>query len=108
MSPERMCGPVAPQEVEALKTEQIPDEVFAVFNALIAENLHSGCAKVLQKDVVARLEEMGMNRGELYKRRWLDVEDSYRAVGWRVEYDKPVYWGGENFEPFFKFCDESK
>ncbi len=108
MSPEQSRGPVAPQEIQALKTEQIPEEVFTVFNDLIAENLRSGCSKVLQKDVMFRLEEMGMNRSEVYRHRWLDVEDSYRAVGWHVEYDKPVYWGGEDFEPYFKFRSSEK
>jgi hypothetical protein len=108
MSPEQRSGPIAPQEIQALKTEQIPDEVFAVFNELIAENLHNRSATVLQKDVVAKLEARGLTRDEIYKRRWLDVEESYREVGWKVAYDKPVYWGGENFEPYFKFSDESK
>jgi hypothetical protein len=108
MSPEQRSGPIAPQEIQALKTEQIPDEVFAVFNELIAENLHNRRATVLQKDVVAKLEARGLTRDEIYKRRWLDVEESYREVGWKVTYDKPVYWGGENFEPYFKFSDESK
>ena len=42
MSPETLRGPVSPMEEKELKTEQIPDEVFEIFNGLIAQNLFSG------------------------------------------------------------------
>ncbi len=81
----------------------IPDEVFNVFNQQIAQNLHNGRAKVLQKNVVAALEAQGLSRGYIYENHWLDVEESYRAVGWRVKYDKPAYYAGENYDAFFEF-----
>jgi len=103
MSPEVMRGPVAPDQVLELQAQQIPEEVFVVFNGLIAQNLRDGRAKVLQKDVLAELEEKGMNRSKIFKQHHLDVEDSYRALGWLVTYDRPVYWGGEDFEAYFEF-----
>jgi hypothetical protein len=84
-----------------LKGELIPDEVFATFNALIAQNIMHGRATVKQGDVVTRLVDGGLNRSEIYARHWLDVEDSYREAGWKVEYDKPGY--NETYEPFFVF-----
>lgn len=103
MSPEIKRGPVSPAEVAELKTEQIPEQVFEVFNGLIAQNLHGRYSRVLQKDVLAELEDRGMNRSEIFEKHWLDVEDSYREVGWKVDYDRPVYWGGENFDAYFEF-----
>ncbi len=103
MSPEVRRGPVSPAEAAELQTEQIPDEVFIAFNGLIAQNLQQGRARVLQKDVVALLEAQGRNRDEIYKQHWLDIEDSYRATGWKVAYDKPMYYAGENYDAFFEF-----
>jgi hypothetical protein len=102
MSPEAI-RPVSPREAAEMQTEQIPDAVFGVFNELIAQNLYHGRSTVLQKDVVERLVEQGMDRGKIFEKHWLDVEDSYREAGWSVKYDKPVYWGGEDFDAYFEF-----
>lgn len=104
MSPEIVRGPLSPPEAAERRTEQIPEEVFNVFNGLITQNLVDGRSKVLQKDVIAQLEERGFVRQEIFTKHLLDVEDSYRKVGWEVVYDRPAYWGGENFEAYFKFC----
>lgn len=109
MSPEmpvRPIGPVRPEEAEALCTEQIPETVFEVFNGLIAQNLQRGEATVLQDDVLEQLQERGFNRAEVFRQKWLDVEESYREAGWQVKYDRPVYWGGENFKAYFQFSTE--
>ena len=103
MSPEVRRGPASPREIKELQTQQIPDEVFEVFNGLIAQNLSYGRSRVLQKDVVEQLVEGGMDRNEIFERHWLDVEDSYRAAGWQVKYDKPVYYAGEDFDAYFLF-----
>ena len=101
MSPEIKRGPMSPAEAMELQVQQIPDEVFVAFNALIAQNLSYGRATVKQHDVVARLEGQGMNRRDIYDRHWLDVEVSYRALGWKVIYDKPGY--NETGEAYFEF-----
>jgi hypothetical protein len=101
MSPERSHGPLSPSEAADLQTEQIPDEVFIAFNGLIARNLRGGRAFVFQKDVVEILEQQGIDRQQVYKTHWLDVEDSYRATGWDVKYDKPGF--NETYEPNFTF-----
>lgn len=104
MSPEMRQGPISPVEIAELKEALIPEAVFAVFNELIAQNVTPhGVSKVLQDEVVARLEARGMSRHDLYKNHWLDVEPSYEAAGWDVQYERPVYWGGEDFDAYFKF-----
>ncbi len=94
--------PIAPDEVLEVKIEQLPNEVLQTFNSAIAENVRHGLARILQKDIVAALEGLGMNRQEIYKRHWLDVEDIYRQAGWEVKYDSPSY-GDNDFEPYFVF-----
>ena len=101
MSPEIKRGPLSPAEMQALQTEQIPDEVFVAFNALISRRIMGGRATVHQNEVLALLEEQGMNRREIFDNHWLDVEDSYREQGWKVEYDKPGY--NESYEAYFVF-----
>lgn len=93
--------PLRPDQLLAEKVEIIPDEVFTVFNGLIAENARRGEATVKQFDAVGRLVEMGFDRREIYDKKWLDIEDIYRAVGWTVVYDRPGY--NETYEPFFVF-----
>ncbi len=94
-------GPMDPSELLAEKVLIIPNEVFVIFNSLIAENAMRGVARVNQFDVVGRLEELGFDRKEIYKKKWLDVEELYRKKGWSVEYDKPGW--NETYEPYFIF-----
>jgi len=103
MSPEQRLGPINPAEITELRIEQIPDQVYEAFNGLIAQNIRRGRAVVMQKDVVALLEEKGLIRNEIFNKHWLDVEEIYQKAGWQVKYDKPVYYAGENYEPYFEF-----
>lgn len=105
MSPEAKRGPLTPAQAAEQQVQQIPDEVFGVFNTLITESLSLGRAKVLQKDVLDQLEVQGMDRRDVFSKGWLEVEDSYRAAGWGVRYNKPVAYAGESFEPYFEFID---
>jgi hypothetical protein len=106
MSPESRQGPISPREAAELQTEQIPDVVFEAFNELIAQNLDEGRAVVKQKDVLVLLGTKGVEPDEVFERRWLDIEGSYRAVGWQVTYDKPARYAGETYEPYFEFSSE--
>ena len=103
MSPEIIRGPISPGEVVEFQNQMIPEEVFVVFNGLLSCNLRNGRAKVLQCDVLQALTDQGMNKAEIFKKHWLDVEESYRAKGWQVTYDSPVGYAGESFEPYFEF-----
>lgn len=101
MSPEIKRGPMSPAELMERQTQQIPDEVYIAFNALISQRIMNGRATVLQNEVMSVLERQGMNRREVFKNHWLDVEESYREKGWKVEYDKPGY--NESGEAYFVF-----
>lgn len=102
MSPEIMRRPISPEEALEVKVELvIPEEVYIAVNGLIAQNLHRDRATVLQKDIVEKLVQSGMNKNEIFARKWLDVEDSYREAGWDVMYDKPGYC--ETYDAYFEF-----
>lgn len=93
-----MTKPIKPSEVADLKTHSIPSEVFEVFNRLIAANWNGTSSTVKQENVVtslinywASLRRGPLERSRIFAENWLDIEDSYRKAGWKVEYDKPGY-----------------
>lgn len=93
--------PIKASEIKSKKNEQIPDVIFACFNELIAKEFSGQRAVVKQDDVVALIVRKGINQKDLYDNHWLDVEDAYRAAGWKVVYDKPAYC--ESYPAIFIF-----
>lgn len=94
--------PIRPDDVSLAKAKTIPGPVIAAFNELIAKHWNGREAVVKQEDVLAlaiqRLTEVGTLTGDgpharriVFDNHWLDVEEAFRAVGWKVEYDKPAY-----------------
>lgn len=84
-----MTKPITPREVE-LRRKEIPAEVIDVFNRLILMNYEDGEAEVEQTDAVVAISEiMDCTLGEVYERGWLDVENIFRKVGWKVQYMAP-------------------
>ena len=107
-----MVKPITPSEVTKAKGESIPDEVLVAFNKIIAKKWNGREAKFTQNDVMTLvldgLEARDDNklsraalRADVFNKGWLDVEDIYRAEGWKVEYDKPGYC--ETYEATFSF-----
>ena len=97
-----MTGPIKPGEVLSRKVAAIPEEVFEVFNALIAEKWDGYQAIVIQEDIGKRIAvALKIPITEVFARHFLDVEDLYRRAGWKVEYDKPGY--NETYEAKFIF-----
>ncbi|MDB5185301.1 MAG: hypothetical protein JWN38_1109 [Candidatus Saccharibacteria bacterium] len=117
MSPEIKGGPVNPAEARELHnqlppddpTEHIPEEVFVVFNGLIARNLYRGTATVFEEVVADALKEQGIDPVQaLGDISLLYLEDSYSAAGWKVKYARPVLFAGDDFEPYFEFRAKRK
>lgn len=97
-----MTAPVSPDEVVAAKLATIPDEVIAVFNRLIAENMGAGGrATVTLKAAKEALAAAGVNVREAFEHGWFDIEQVYRAVGWGVVFDKPGF--NESYGAFYVF-----
>jgi hypothetical protein len=105
MSPER-ARPLSPKEVSGEKLKNLPDVVIETFNQLIAENDVGGHSVITQKEIVALLVNKGLNKAQIFKNGWLDIEDIYRKAGWKVEYDKPGY--NEDYDAFFTFSAKKK
>jgi hypothetical protein len=97
--------PFTPQEAEKAKVvRELPEAVIRVFNELIAEDFDGGYATVYQEIAVAKIAEaMGCTEADVYSNLWVNVEDAYRARGWKVEYDRPIGWAGETFKAHWTF-----
>ena len=98
--------PINPDEVVEQKKACIPDAVIEAFNDEIARRFLGNSATVKQDDVLARIQEKGIERGMVFDNGWLDVEDIYRKAGWEVFYDKPGY--NETYASTFKFTRKKK
>mgnify|MGYP003512507362 CR=1 FL=1 len=97
-----MSKPITPAEVVDKKKEQLPNEVIDAFNALIAANITNGRARIRVEDIITLIKlKLGVTREQVYEKHYLDVEDIYREVGWKVEYDQPGYC--ESYDATFTF-----
>jgi hypothetical protein len=97
-----MSGPITPADLQKAKNKNIPEEVFEVFNDLIAEDWNGYIATVLEKDAAKRIaRSLKITTTLVYKRHFLGIENAYREAGWKVKYDKPSYC--DDYEPFFTF-----
>jgi len=103
---ETIAKPITPQEVGSAKRQYTPAAVFDAFNAEISLRYVDGRAKVLQEQIMARLQEAGHKRTEVFANGWLNVEAAYESAGWKVTYDKPGY--NESGAAYFTFEAASK
>lgn len=94
----KCVGPITPAEAKSQRAASIPPEVFEAFNKLIVENLSSDGGATFTQDSVIDILLRGYlpecretRRRALFDLGYLDVEDVYRAAGWKVTYDKPAY-----------------
>ncbi len=101
-----MAGPIKPDQVAGAKRELFPEAVWEAFNELIARNLVDSEATFEQKDVVELMVAKGLTRSEIDEKGWLNVEETFEANGWHVEYDKPGF--NETGEATFTFKKKRK
>ncbi len=93
--------PISPSEVASKKAETLPDAVLESFNELITAQFTGGSITIRQDDVVALMEKKGVNRKDIFDNGYLNVEEPYRAAGWKVKYDKASY--NESYPANFTF-----
>lgn len=96
-------SPITPAEALSLKERLLPDEVIGAWNELIATNLTNGVSTVYQSEAEDKLRMLSCLPSDqsVLDMGWLDIEDIYRAAGWKVFYDKPGY--NESYEATYKF-----
>lgn len=81
----RKVKPISPDII----IKEVPDWVIEVFNSLIQENWEGKQAQFTVAKAIAALKEKS-GLAEI-RSEWLDIEDLYRNVGWKVTYDQPGY-----------------
>lgn len=95
-----MIKPITPEEIQEEAT--MPDAVITVVNDLIRIHWDGDQAVILQKDIVSTLmDEMKITRKEIFDKKYLNIEATYKKAGWTVSYDKPGY--NESYQPSFTF-----
>ena len=102
MKKENKIKPISPKEV----THMIPDFIFEAVNKLINEKWNGESATILQDEIMEIVssddeDNEKPSRQTVFNNHWLDIEEHYRNVGWKVTYDKPAYC--ENYKAFFRF-----
>jgi len=95
--------PIKPDEIGKIKVENLPEIVIISFNELITERFHGGSATFKQDEVVDRIisKEPNLTQKEIFDKHYLDVENMYREIGWKVKYNKPAY--NETYPATFTF-----
>jgi hypothetical protein len=98
--------PFSPSDAKKAKLNNIPKEVIESFNELLAEKIDNyGFATLKQNEVIKRIQsKLSISSRDIFDKNYLDIEDIYRAEGWKVEYEKGAYY--ETFEPYFTFSKQ--
>lgn len=104
---ENKVKPITPDEILDAKEASIPDEMFEAINELIVKNWNGSESRFRQNDIIELfLSKIGenniqANREKIFDNHWLDFEDIYRKLGWKIYYDKPAY--NEDYPATFEF-----
>jgi len=101
---ENKVKPITPDQAIEKHVKSIPDFVIESVNELISEKLSTETryATILQKDIVERIiSKSDVDKSEIFRNHWLDIEEIYRNAGWDVEYDSPAYC--EHYDASFTF-----
>lgn len=97
--------PITPAEARQKQVDQIPDFVFEAFNELISQKIgdHKSVTIILKDAINLVMKKAPPNITEtmLHQNNWLDVEQAYRNVGWKVVYDQPGW--DESYPSRFNF-----
>ena len=102
-----MPSPISPDEIYDNKEKFVHPDIIEIINKFLGERYtKGGSADILQKEIVKSFIEKNPEATEKYMlhNRMLDFEDAFRKNGWHVEYDRPMYYGGDSFfEPYYRF-----
>lgn len=95
--------PLRPDEVLSVKAETFPQEVYIAVNGLLAERLHGQFAQISIKGLIARMEQLGLDKKEIVERGWDRVGAVYKQAGWDVDYHAPSMDDAYDFDPYYRF-----
>lgn len=97
--------PLTPQQLQETYGSKVPDIVIECVNELLAKQVGTESQKrfvIYQHDLVSMLEERGVNRLDIFNKRYLDFEPTFRRAGWKVKYDKAHYSESRDSEWVFE------
>ena len=92
---------------EVIKLKKVPDIVIQAVNELLVKNYNkqTRSARIRQNEIldliVGDVDCGKFTRDSVFKNGYLDFEEDFQAVGWKVTYDKPGL--SERYEPYFLF-----
>lgn len=102
-----MSKPITMDGIKKKQAERVfPPYVIEAFNHMIAEGIGVGgrSVRISQSAVVEEIIKCAManhgidlQRHTIFDDSLLDVEETYRAQGWDVEYDKGAYYEPDSF-----------
>ncbi len=96
-----MIKPITPADIKKQQALRVfPDYVIEAFNNVIAKHMNTGTyARFTQNEVVEEILKCAFHghgvelpRQEIFNQQMLDVEEIYRADGWKVDFDKGAYY----------------
>ncbi len=97
-----MVKALSPDDVAEQKLKDIPPEVMEAWNKVIAKHYVGRESSFGQEEIISEIMvATQVDRAQVFKRHWLDIEEIYRQAGWHVNYDKPAYC--ETYEANFTF-----
>ena len=102
--------PIRPDQVVQKKQDSLPDEVIEAFNELIGQNWNGSFSSVTVESAIQRIitkmtvNDKPLNRSDVFRLGDLEVEDVYRAKGWKVVFDKDGW--DESYESRYEFTRE--
>lgn len=99
-----MNKPISPDEIAEAKRKAIPEYVFEAVNDILARKFTAGSCSFKQNqlmDEVLKRGPEGLTRSQVFEAGYLNIEEAYRNVGWKVKYDKPAYY--EDYDAYFEF-----
>lgn len=97
-----MSEAISPDQIAEAKEEYLPPVVLYAFNETIAKHWNNNRSKFTQDEIIeVIMAKMLIKRSDVFSRKYLDVEDVFRAKGWKVKYDKPGY--NESYSASFEF-----
>jgi hypothetical protein len=79
------------------------ENIIEVFNQHLKKSFDAttGVAVVKQNAVIDDLIKAGYERRQLFDDHLLDIEPTFRAAGWTVDYNKPAY--DQTFDAYWEF-----
>lgn len=92
--------PLSPDDVQY----DIPDFVLNAVNKMIEKKFRGSSFTFKAKELIALGRSTGATGAnkDWYKEKWMDFENIYREMGWKVRYEQPSY-GDSDFDAYYEF-----